>query len=98
MRKLFCALALASLLAACSPSTFAKIDQVKKGVIEPRLDATYDTALRIWCKAPAATHNRAIERNSITARSLTDNCPAWRSIRDALIGSAMERLGLGTAQ
>ena len=91
------AIALALLLSACSPSTFAKIDQVQKGVVQPRLDATYDTALKIWCNAPAATHNRAIDRNAITARSLTDNCPAWRAIRDAMIGGAMERLGMEAA-
>lgn len=85
---------LALLLGACSPATFARIEQVKKGVVEPRLDATYDAALRTWCTLPVKTHNRAIQRNAITPRSLTDNCPEWRAVRDALIGDAMNRLGV----
>ncbi len=90
-------LALALLLGACSPATVAAIGQAKKGVVEPRIDAAYNTALKVWCAAPADTHNRAIERNAITPRSLTDNCPAWRAIRDALIGETMERLGMDAA-
>ena len=66
-------------------------------MIEPRVDAAYDAGLKVWCGFPADTHNRAIERNAITPRSLTDNCPAWRAIRDALIGSAMDRLGMDAA-
>ena len=56
-------------------------------VVKPKLDSVYDDALKVWCVAPAATHLRAINRGSIQARSLTDNCPAWRAIKNALVGS-----------
>ncbi len=95
MPKIFITVVLAALLAACSPATNARLSQVKSGVIEPRIDVAYDALVRTWCDFPAQTHNRAIERQTIQPRSLTDNCPAWRDIRDSLIGSAMERLGVG---
>jgi len=62
------------------------------GVVErvkPTLDKTYDKALAVWCLAPAATHLRAINRGSIEARSLTDNCPQWRAMKNALVGPAV---------
>lgn len=90
--------ALALLLGACSPAVFSRIDQVEKGIIEPRVDATYDETVKRWCRAPVDIHRRAIERKTITPRSLTDNCSDWRAIRDALIGDAMGRLGMGVSE
>jgi len=84
MWKPFYALALVLLLGACST-----LDAVK-----PKLDDAYDKALAAWCVLPPATHVRAISRRSITPRSLTDNCPAWRAIRDAMIGGELQRLGI----
>ncbi len=55
----------------------------------PSLDGAYDKALAAWCVLPAATHLRAIDRGSIEARSLTDNCPAWQAMRNALVGPAV---------
>ncbi len=72
-------LALALLLSGC-----AAVDAVK-----PKLDKAYDKALAAWCVLPAATHLRAIDRGSIEARSLTDNCPAWQAMRNALVGPAV---------
>ncbi len=82
-------------LSGCTAATFSKIDQIEKGIIEPRVDAVYDETVKRWCRMPVDIHNRAIGRNTITPRSLTDNCPDWRTIRDALIGRAMQRL-IGT--
>ena len=79
-------------LGGCTAATFSQIDQIEKGIIEPRVDAIYDETVKRWCRMPVDIHNRAIGRNTITPRSLTDNCPDWRAIRDALIGSAIQRL------
>jgi len=85
-------------LTGCTVGTFSKIDQIEKGVIEPRVDATYDETVKRWCRMPVDIHNRAIGRSTITPRSLTDNCPEWRAIRDALVGDTMNRLGIGPVQ
>ena len=79
-------------LGGCTAATFSQIDQIEKGIIEPRVDAIYNETVKRWCRLPVDIHNRAIGRNTITPRSLTDNCPDWRAIRDALIGSAIQRL------
>lgn len=76
-------------LIACSPAQFAQIDQVKKGIVEPRVDAAYDAIIKTWCTFPAESHARALIRKTITPRSLTDNCPAWKTIRDALISDVI---------
>ena len=80
------------LLPGCTATTFSAIDQIEKGVLEPRVDAVYDETVKRWCRMPVDIHNRAIGRNTITPRSLTDNCPDWQAIRDALIGSALQRM------
>ena len=82
--RLWKPIVLALLLGAC-----AVVDAAR-----PKLDDAYDKALAAWCVLPPATHLRAIGRGAIEARSLTDNCPAGRAIRGALIGDAMQRLGL----
>ncbi len=79
-------------LAGCSG--LDKIHAVEKGIIEPAVDKGYDELVNRWCKMPVDIQNRAINRKTITPRSLTDNCPDWRAIRDALIGEAMETLQL----
>jgi len=79
-------------LGSCSPSTISKVDQFEKGVIEPRVDAAYDETVKRWCRMPVDIHNRAISRNTITPRSLTDNCSDWRAIRDALVGNALNQI------
>lgn len=89
---------LALLLGACSPAIFSRVDQVEKGIIEPRVDVTYDEAVKRWCRAPVDIHRRAIDRKTITPRSLTDNCSDWRALRDALIGNVMGRLGMVVPQ
>ena len=84
----------ALVLSGCSASTYAGIDAFDKGVLEPRTDANYDGALKRWCRLPIDIHLRAIARQTITARSLTDNCVEWRGLRNLLIGETMTRLGL----
>ncbi len=79
-------------MSGCTAAGYSKIDQFEKGLIEPRVDAGYDETVKRWCRLPIDIHNRAIHRNTITPRSLTDNCPDWQAIRDALIGSAMQRV------
>ncbi len=80
MRNFLCVAALgALLLGGC-----VVVDAAK-----PKLDNAYDKALAAWCVLPAATHLRAIDRGSIEARSLTDNCPAWQAMRNALVGPAV---------
>lgn len=78
----------ALLLAGC-----AEARQFETGVIEPKVDAAYDELLARWCNMPPDIHVRAIGRRTVTPRSLTDNCAAWRALRDALLGEAAERAG-----
>ena len=89
MRKLVGLLLGAIFLSGCTAASFSRVDQIEKGIIEPGVDAGYDETVKRWCRMPVDIHNRAIGRNTITPRSLTDNCPDWQAIRDALIGSAM---------
>jgi hypothetical protein len=77
------------LLSACA-GTVAKVDAVERGVVEPTVDRGYDETVKRWCRLPVDVHSRALERRSITARSLTDNCPEWRAIRDAFLGEQLD--------
>ena len=77
--KIFVWITLALFLGSCAI--------FEKGVIEPKVDETYDAAVSRWCMFPIDIHLRALQRNTITIRSLTDNCGDWRMIRDALRSS-----------
>lgn len=80
----------AFLLSGCQAVT-----AYEQGVVEPNVDKAYDEIVKRWCRMPVDIQVRAIERKTITPRSLTDNCPEWRSIRDAMIGEAVSgRTGL----
>ena len=92
MMRWYIPIYLTLILSACSG--LDKIHAVEKGIIEPAVDKGYDELVSRWCRMPVDIQNRAINRKTITPRSLTDNCPDWRAIRDALIGEAMETLQL----
>lgn len=70
----------------------AQFEAAEKGVIEPKVDQAYDETVKRWCRFPPDVQVRALERGTIRPRSLTDTCPEWRSLRDAMIGERSEFL------
>ena len=93
-KSILAAVAVIFLVSACA-GTVQKVQAVKKGVVEPAVDQTIDSAIATFCALPVETQLRAITRKAVTVEALVTICPSWRLLRDAMLGSAMDRLGIG---
>ena len=92
--RMILATALIFALSACTAGGIAHIDAVRTGIVEPKVDRTIDAAISTFCGLPVRTQLRAIERKAITSAALVTLCPEWKALRDTMIGSAMDRLGV----
>ncbi len=91
--KIAIALIILLSLGACA-GTAEKLNAIEKGYIQPKVDKTIAVLISKLCDLPLNTQLRAIKNNVITVTALVEVCGSWRAVRDAMIGSTFQRLGI----
>ena len=80
------------LLAGCE--TYVRAKTAEKAVLEPIVDAAYDSAVMRVCNLPMDIQMRAVQRHGTQMiTGMVAMCPSWRFMRDSMLSAALTGMG-----